>query len=63
MQDAKLLSAANPQAKLVMIDGMNHVFKTVSMDKDKQVASYSDPSLAVNPGLIDSIGAFVKRVQ
>lgn len=62
-QDARLLFGANPKAKLVMIDGMNHIFKTVSMDQDKQVASYSDPSLPVNPGLIDSISAFVKKVK
>jgi uncharacterized protein len=63
LQDAKLLSGTNPKAELVMIDGMNHVLKTVSSDRDKQVASYSDPSLPVDPRLISSIAAFVKKVK
>ena len=61
--DAKLLAAAQPAAKLVIVNGMNHVFKLVDADQAKQVASYSDPTLPVAPKLVAEIAAFVKMVQ
>jgi len=62
-QDVKLLSGAKPSAKVLMIDGMNHVFKAVPSDRDKQIASYSDPTLPVMPELIDEISRFVNKAK
>ncbi|MGI8836330.1 MAG: alpha/beta fold hydrolase [Pyrinomonadaceae bacterium] len=61
LQDAKSLVNANPRAKLVLIDGMNHVLKTVPNEQDKQVSSYSDPTLPVAPALISAITRFVNE--
>jgi len=61
--DAKRLADGNPRAKLLLIDGMNHVLKTVANEMDKQVASYSDPALPVTPELINSISKFVNQNQ
>jgi hypothetical protein len=62
VDDAKLLAKARPQAKLVLIEGMNHVLKEVPAAMDKQLASYGDPSppLAARPvneiaGLINGL--------
>jgi pimeloyl-ACP methyl ester carboxylesterase len=60
--DAQLLARAQPNAKLLMIDGMNHVFKRAADDQAAQRASYSDPSLPVAPELVDGIATFVKGV-
>jgi pimeloyl-ACP methyl ester carboxylesterase len=60
--DAQLLAKAEPKAKLLMIDGMNHVFKRAAPDQAAQQASYSDPNLPVAPELIDGIASFVKSV-
>jgi pimeloyl-ACP methyl ester carboxylesterase len=60
--DAKGLANGNPAAKLLMIEGMNHVLKMVSNEQGKQISSYSDPSLPVAPELITAIGGFVKHV-
>lgn len=60
LADAKRLADSNPGAKLLLIDGMNHVLKTVPNEQDKQVSSYSDPSLPVAPDLISAISGFVK---
>ena len=61
--DAKRLADGNPTAKLLLIDGMNHVLKTVANEMDKQVASYSDPALPVTPELISSISKFVNQTK
>jgi pimeloyl-ACP methyl ester carboxylesterase len=60
--DAQLLAKAEPKAKLLVIDGMNHVFKRAGADQAAQLASYSDPNLPVAPELIDGIATFVKGV-
>ncbi|MET0280818.1 MAG: alpha/beta fold hydrolase [Steroidobacteraceae bacterium] len=57
--DAEALSMANPRAKLVVVEGMNHVLKLVALDAAKQRASYTDPSLPVAPELLRHIGEFV----
>lgn len=60
--DAKALAAAQPKAKLVLLPEMNHVLKDVeSDDRALNLAAYSDPSLPVDPGLVDAIVKFVKR--
>jgi pimeloyl-ACP methyl ester carboxylesterase len=60
--DARSLAKAQPAAKLVIIDGMNHVFKQVGSDAALQQSSYSDPSLPDSPKLIDTLTDFVKSV-
>jgi len=62
-QDFKLLADAKPSAKASLIDGMNHVLKAVSTDLDKQIASYSDPTLPVVPELINEISSFVNNTK
>ena len=59
-EEAKLLSAAAPQAKLVMVEGMNHVLKIVGDDQALQQKSYGSPDLPVAPQLIDALSSFVK---
>jgi pimeloyl-ACP methyl ester carboxylesterase len=61
--DARRLAAAQPAAKLVIVNGMNHVFKLVEADQAKQIASYGDPALPVAPRLIAEMAGFVKTVQ
>jgi pimeloyl-ACP methyl ester carboxylesterase len=60
--DARALAAAQPKAKLVLLPQMNHVLKDVeSDDHAANLATYADPSLPVDPGLVAAIAAFVKR--
>lgn len=58
--DAKLLAAANPRAKLVLIDGMNHVMKMAPMDEKTNMAAYSDPKLPLAEGIIKNIADLTK---
>lgn len=60
--EAESLARAQPKAKLVMIDGMNHVLKRVAADASAQRSSYSDPTIPDAPELIDAIASFVKSV-
>jgi uncharacterized membrane protein/pimeloyl-ACP methyl ester carboxylesterase len=60
VDDAKRLAAANPRAKLVIIDGMNHLMKNASGDIQKQLPSYGDPTLQLNEKLTPALVEFVR---
>ena len=62
-EDARLLAKANPAAKLLLVEGMNHVLKAVPNDRDKQIASYGDPTLPVVPDLVKEIAATIRRAR
>ncbi|UAJ10011.1 alpha/beta hydrolase [Glacieibacterium megasporae] len=62
-RDAGLLAAAKPDAKLVIVPGMNHVLKTAPLDRAANVATYSDPSLPLAPGLLDAVAGFVEATK
>ena len=63
VEEAEALKKAAPAAKLVIIEGMNHVLKTVPADPVKQAASYSDPALPINAELMKNIIEFVPRAK
>jgi pimeloyl-ACP methyl ester carboxylesterase len=60
--EAEALGRARPDAKVAMIDGMNHVLKTVA-DPATQKASYSDPSLPIAPALTEAVTTFVRSLE
>lgn len=60
VEDARLLAAAHPGAKLLILPGVNHIMKAGTRDRAETRANYADPSLPLAPGVIDSIAAFVK---
>ena len=58
-EDAELLKRAAPEAKLAIINGMNHIFKPSSSDRQENVATYSDPDLPIMQELVNSITKFI----
>lgn len=58
---AQKLHDALPVSKLVIIEGMNHVFKKVGDDDVEAAKSYQDPSFPLHPKLVSSIVEFVKK--
>lgn len=60
--DAKRLSAGSPAARLVIIDGMNHVLKAAQGTRGEQMPAYSDSTLPVMSRLIEEIATFVRKL-
>jgi len=60
VNDSKLLSAAKPNAKLLIIENMNHVLKESDSDIQKNMATYRNPDLPLKTGLTDDIVNFIK---
>lgn len=63
IEDAKSLQLANPKAKLIIIDGMNHILKLVPPDVESNLATYSDPSLPLATPLIPAVTDFIKQIS
>lgn len=59
VEDARLLQKAAPSAQMVLIEGMNHVLKNAEADPAKNMQTYSQPELPINPELIEAINSFI----
>ncbi|WP_332651868.1 alpha/beta hydrolase [Lysinibacillus sp. 54212] len=59
--DAEALKAANETAKLVYIDGMNHVLKSAPVDREANIATYSNPTLPLADTLVETITEFFEN--
>jgi fermentation-respiration switch protein FrsA (DUF1100 family) len=58
--EAELLKKSKPDAELVIIDAMNHVFKEIR-DTAENMKSYNDPNLPISAQLLNTITRFIKR--
>jgi len=63
MEDSRRLASAMKSAKVVEIEGMNHLLKSTPAGRAEQMPSYSDPNLPVVPKLLDEMATFVKAVK
>jgi len=62
VEDANLLHLANPNSKLKIIEGMNHILKKVdSDDKSVNMQTYMDGSLPLIDGLVEEAVKFVNN--
>ena len=59
LTDANALAAAQPSARLVVWEGVNHLLKLAPADRAANAATYADPSLPLAPGVVDDIAAFI----
>ena len=61
VEDAKKLSAADKNAKLVLLTNMNHIFRVVEGDRQANIATYNEPTLPIDPELVTTISDFVNK--
>lgn len=59
VEDAKRLQTANSNSKLMLIEGMNHIFKNAEADRMKNFQTYSQPELPLHADLIQGIAQFM----
>lgn len=61
VEDAKLLAAAQPRARVELLPGVNHVLKVPNGEgRVANLAAYADPSLPIALSVVDAIAGFVK---
>ncbi|HRN45650.1 MAG TPA: alpha/beta hydrolase, partial [Flavobacterium sp.] len=62
VHDAELLKKAKPEAELVLIENMNHIFKEIKGDDTENIQSYSNPDAPIAPKLTNAITVFIKAL-
>lgn len=60
VKDAENLRKAKPNAKYYIIEGMNHVLKNASSDRNENLATYNNPKLPIDADLCAAIIQFCK---
>ncbi len=60
VSEAQRLAKAKPDAKLVVIENMNHILKNSPADPQKNIATYSDETLPLAKELVPAIVKFLK---
>lgn len=61
-KEADALAGANPKAKKVLIEGMNHVLKSAPAEQTANFAAYSNPSLPLAPSLLQNLVDFIRAL-
>ncbi len=63
-EQAEMLKKAKPDAILVILEGMNHIFRKVdSEDRLVNTKTYNEPNLPLHPELIPAITSFIKDLE
>jgi len=58
--DAQALKGARPAAQLMVLPGDNHMFKVVpSRDRTAQMPAYLDPTLPIDPALVNALTTWI----
>jgi pimeloyl-ACP methyl ester carboxylesterase len=60
-EQAEKLNEAAESSEMIIIDGMNHVLKQAPAERQKNIETYSDPNLALNPELMPALTNFIKQ--
>jgi pimeloyl-ACP methyl ester carboxylesterase len=61
--DAAALFAASRNAASVTVEKMNHVLKEAESDQRSQMNAYSNPSLPLAEGLVDTVATFIRGIE
>jgi len=61
MEDAELLSNANDNSELKIINGMNHILKEVESDWEINLSTYNNPNLPIVKELVNLIVEFIRK--
>lgn len=59
--EAQLLKEAEPEAELMLVEGMNHVLKDAPENRDENLATYTNPDLPLADGLVEGIVDFLNQ--
>jgi len=64
VRDAEALKGAKPDAQLIVLQGASHTLKaTTDTVMGVQLPTYTNPALPLVDGVVDSVAAFVMRVE
>lgn len=63
VRDAEILKEANPAAKLVILEDMNHIFRKIEGENLDNTKAYNEPARPLHPELIPTLVEFVNSIK
>lgn len=61
VEEAQRLAEAQPKARLVLLEEMNHVLKKAPAERMANIQTYNQPDLPLHPGLLPTIVDFINQ--
>jgi pimeloyl-ACP methyl ester carboxylesterase len=61
VEDANLLAASSPTARLVVFNNMNHIFRNINGGRSENMASYNNDAAPISADLVKSIADFMQN--
>ena len=63
VQDAQRLRSGRPDARLVILSGVNHVLKDAPAERGANIAAYADPNLPLSAAVAPTLLEFVRGLS
>lgn len=63
VDDAEKLKKAKSEAIINIIPDMNHIMKDAPAERDKNLATYTNPDLPLKPEFVNAVVDFIKKVK
>lgn len=63
VKDAEILKDANPNAELVVLENMNHIFRKIEGENLENTKSYNEPGRELHPELIPALVEFIQSID
>jgi hypothetical protein len=63
LADGRALKAAQPDATLVIWEGVNHLLKIAPADRAANAATYADPELPLADGVVGAVAEFILQAR
>lgn len=63
VKDAELLQEAKPDAQLVILDNMNHIFREIKGEALENTKAYNEPKRAIHPELVPVLLDFIRSIE
>ena len=61
--DAEKLKGANPEAELVILEKMNHIFREIKGESLENTKAYNEPNRPLHPELVPTLVEFIRSIQ
>jgi pimeloyl-ACP methyl ester carboxylesterase len=63
LADAEALHHAVPNARYVVIEGMNHVFREAPVERSENIKAYMDATRPLHANLVSALAEFIRSIR
>lgn len=63
VRDAEILKEASPEAELIILEKMNHIFRKIEGEELENTKAYNESRRPLHPELIPSLTGFINALN